>query len=92
MRLFRAEEREQFQKMVDALLLTCRRWGVQPKTLRADHNLMIDTFGSQGDTTFAGLPVQAIPLEYGRDYVLLVVPLQGVPVGMLPDGTIERIA
>lgn len=93
MRLFRPEAHQRLQKMVDVALISCRqRWGMQAKELRIDHNLMIDTFGNQADTTFAGLPVRAIPLEYGRDYVLLVVPLQGVPAGMLPDGTIERIA
>lgn len=93
MQLFRQKPFDRLQKLVDNTLMACwMRWGMQAKELRIDHNLMIEAFGSPNDTALAGLPVRAIPLEYGRDYILLVVPLQGVPVGVLPDGTVERIA
>lgn len=77
--------------MVDVALISCRqRWGMQAKELRIDHNLMIDTFGNQADTTFAGLPVRAIPLEYGRDHIMVMQCESGY-VGLYVDGRTERV-
>lgn len=92
MALFKAgAARAQFGKQMAHLISECQRMRWQPVRIVADHNLMIDVFGSQGTTMFAGMPVEALPLTYGRDHIMLAECTNGVRVGLYADGRTERI-
>ena len=88
----RAEALGRFRQAVEPVFAACQRWGLTPLVMYVDHNLLIDVFGNAEARQAYGLPVKALPLEYGWDHLVRVECDREHSVTLDASGRIERLA